>query len=120
MGANRDAANDVYTPIHLTRIVTVAEAAPTVGTDGVDCTGFNVLMFTTGDLVAITDYQYEIYLYNGTKWDLWEDSVLLDVADFDPTKIHQQQFMLSGAFRFALRLKSITGTSIRVTTNYAV
>lgn len=122
MGANRDAAVDVYTPIHETRIITVVpEANPASDSDGTDGTGFTVLYLSLERQGAVTDYQWELLYWNGVIWEVVEDSSLLAVGDFDPTKDFQQHYAISGVFRYAFRLVSFTGgTGVRATLNKSV
>lgn len=120
MGANRDAANDVYTPLHYTRLVsTVPESAPSLATDGNSCVGYNILMVST-KLVTATGHSFELYFYDGASWILVESSADLSAAEFDPLADYLQHYNVATVQRFALRLLTSVGGSTRVTTNIGV
>jgi hypothetical protein len=121
MGANRDAANDVYTALHFTRVVTsTPESVPAAPTDGESCIGYNVVFLSTKLLAGATSHSYELYFYDGVAWKLVEDSSTLAVADFDPTKDFEQHYNVAAVQRFAVRLMTNVGGDVRVTTNVSV
>lgn len=121
MGANRDAANDVYTSNHFTRVVAATpESVPALPTDGESCIGFNVIFVSTKLLTGATSHSYELYFYDGVEWKLVEDSTTLAVEDFDPAADFEQHYNVSAVQRFALRLMTNVGGDVRVTTNVGV
>lgn len=117
---NRDAANEVYTPVTATRLVSsVPESTPSLVTDGTTCAGFNVLAVTR-QLATATTVDFTLYYYDGNAWVLVEDSTLLAAADYSPTGADFfQQYNISGVSRYKFVVASADGT-VRVTENLSV
>lgn len=118
---DRDAANEVYTPLHQTRLVSSFPdpAVPTLDTDGTDCSKWNVLTVFRKNIGATTS-AYELYFFDNTAWHLAEDSSTLAVADYDPTATSFiQPYNIIGVYKFEFRMVSADG-SVRVTENLQV
>lgn len=120
---DRDAANEVYTPLHKdARSVTAGampEAAPTLATEGVDCSEWNMLAFTRKHTTATTS-QWKLHFYDNDGWFVAEDSSTLDPADYDPTApIFFQQYNLGGVWRYKITMESADGT-VKVVENVQI
>ena len=122
MTVNRDTANEIYEPVHRTRTVSSPpETVPTGVGDGESCQGFNFLVLSTALLSGATAHQFELYLWDGQRWKLVEDSSTLTVPDdFDPAADFEQPYVVTGWLRFRTRIVSATGGNLQVTENLSV
>lgn len=117
---NKEAAKEVYTPDHATRLVSAAEAVPNSPTDGVDCSGFNVLSLSRV-LKTATDAQFTLWFFDNKDWVAVEDTTTLPIADYDPTETgFLQQYNIAGVFRYKTQITALTGGNVQVTENLSV
>lgn len=102
---------EIHTPeAVIAETVSVAESAPVV-TDvsaGVLCAGNLVAAVSISQLVAVTDYDVEIWLWHvaSGRWKKVFEQLAVGLATFD------KQIHLSGYSRIDVVISSLTGTSL--------
>jgi hypothetical protein len=117
----RDAAHQVYQPEYFSAERSIPDTVPTVSTDGLDCEGRNLMLFTRTLLVGATSAAYVIYMYDGNRWIALEDSTLLAVEEYDPAATNfAQQYNIAGFQRVKVVLTALVGGNVQVTTNLTV
>jgi hypothetical protein len=121
---NKDAAKEVYTPDHRTRTQSSVDSVPALATDGVDCSGFNVLAVRRS-LVGATSVDFTLYYYDNSGdnngWFPVEVSTDLALADYDPTQNEYfQQYNIAGVYRYKFVLDTVVGGTVRVTENLSI
>lgn len=96
-------AEELYKPKSVMNMdISSDDAVPTLSTDGVDITGYQVGGFSISNLTGITGYDYEIYVWQGNYWKIRSfASGLTDVFD---TQSH-----LATYYRAYLRVFNIVG-----------
>ena len=117
---NRDTVNAVYRPTHAFKIVTTfPESAPTLTTQGTDCSGYNALAYTRKNVTATTS-AFKVWLYNGSEWFPAVDSSILPTSVYDPTDTwFFGHLSLVGWFRYYIQAVSADG-NVKFTDNLSI
>lgn len=120
MTESRDTANEIYTPRHRARPISGTGSAPTLETDGFDCTGSNFLLVST-TLGTATAHQFKVHMWDGASWKEREDTSTIGDTDlFDPEENFEQNYVTTNFFRYAVEYTTVTGGTLTSVENLSV
>lgn len=95
-------------------VLIAAQDAPTLATEGVDCSGCTKCAVAVNTFDTITNWSGELWVYDGHEWAQAVDADGMVLAWDAITTTYAQIFDISGFVRCFFRIDTITGTSLRV------
>lgn len=97
-------------------VLTLAQDAPTLDSEGVYCAGFSHILAQAHTLVGVTEYKLQVwgYVTDSAAWTQVVDSVGLAKEYTMTNQTFGETFRCAGFDRFFVRLSSITGTSLKI------